>query len=82
MKPKMRLSGKSILITGASSGIGEAAAYECVRRGAVPILVARRRTELERVQKHIVGSWYPRRRGSGASPVASRTAPVKRRDTQ
>ena len=45
----MDLKNKIVLITGASSGIGEASAYEAIRRGAKPILVARRRSELERV---------------------------------
>ena len=35
------LPQKTIVITGASSGIGEAAARLCAARGALPILVAR-----------------------------------------
>lgn len=37
----MRLRGAAAVITGASSGIGRAAAAELARRGAVPALVAR-----------------------------------------
>ncbi|KAL1222024.1 11-beta-hydroxysteroid dehydrogenase-like 2 [Cardamine amara subsp. amara] len=41
------LSGKVILITGASSGIGEHIAYEYAKKGAYLALVARRKDRLE-----------------------------------
>lgn len=47
------LAGKTVLITGASSGIGEATAYAAAERGATVLLVARRAESLERVQKSI-----------------------------
>jgi len=42
--PKIGLSGKAIVITGASSGIGRATAIECARAG-MPVLVAARRED-------------------------------------
>ncbi len=59
------LTGKTILITGASSGIGEAAAHLFVREGANVVVTARRTAELERVAGgHYHGRrQHPRRSG-------------------
>ena len=51
---RLALNGRVVWITGASSGIGEAVAYECARQGARLILTARRRTLLEVVAAHCV----------------------------
>jgi short-subunit dehydrogenase len=47
------IEGKTVVLTGASSGIGEAAARRLAARGARVCLVARRGDELERVQDTI-----------------------------
>ncbi|HXH80301.1 SDR family NAD(P)-dependent oxidoreductase [Nocardioides sp.] len=58
------LLGATVLITGASSGIGEATARAAAQRGAHVLLVARRGDELARVSSEIVArggraSTYP-----------------------
>lgn len=45
-----RIAGKVIWLTGASSGIGEALAYELAKKNVKLILSARRKDELERVK--------------------------------
>ncbi|TQM80708.1 short-subunit dehydrogenase [Saccharothrix saharensis] len=47
------LAGRTVLVTGASSGIGAASALAVARKGAVPLLVARRADELEEVAGRI-----------------------------
>jgi NAD(P)-dependent dehydrogenase (short-subunit alcohol dehydrogenase family) len=48
------LGGKRVLITGASSGIGRAAALKVAAAGGVPLLVARNVDTLEQVRAEIV----------------------------
>ncbi len=47
------LAGRVVLVTGASSGIGEATALEAAARGATVLLVARRAEDLDRVRGEI-----------------------------
>jgi len=51
---KGRFAEQVVFITGASSGIGEATAYEFAKEGAKVALVARRKDRLEKVKKAIV----------------------------
>lgn len=49
----MDLTGRTIAITGASSGIGEATALACARAGAAVALAARRRQRIEELAQRI-----------------------------
>jgi thioester reductase-like protein len=51
-----QLGGKHVLITGASSGIGRAAALKLAAAGGVPLLVARNVEKLEEVRAEIVAA--------------------------
>jgi uncharacterized protein len=59
-----KLEGKSVLITGASSGIGAAVARECARLGANVALLSRRVDRLDALAKEIMGT------GVKALPIA------------
>jgi NAD(P)-dependent dehydrogenase (short-subunit alcohol dehydrogenase family) len=47
------VNGKTVLITGASSGIGKAAAFKIARAGGIPLLVARTAEKLEETKQQI-----------------------------
>lgn len=47
------LQGRIVLVTGASSGIGQATAHAVAHRGATVLLVARRQQELDRVRADV-----------------------------
>ncbi|WP_036739571.1 MULTISPECIES: SDR family oxidoreductase [unclassified Paenibacillus] len=51
----MNIEGKVVVVTGASSGIGEQTARVLAQRGAVPVLMARSRDKLERLAAEIGG---------------------------
>lgn len=54
----MNLEGKSILVTGASSGIGRAVAIECSRLGASCILTGRNEDRLQETREAMEGSGH------------------------
>ena len=54
-----KLNGKTILITGASQGIGAAAAKHCAAEGATVVLIARRQKRMEKVYDEIVAAGSP-----------------------
>jgi NAD(P)-dependent dehydrogenase (short-subunit alcohol dehydrogenase family) len=47
------VNGKTVLITGASSGIGKAAAFKIAKAGGIPLLVARSEDKLEQTRQQI-----------------------------
>src|SRR4026207_590581 len=66
------------VVTGASSGIGEATARELARRGWLCVLLARRGDRLERLAAEIDGEWEGwhgtdrGQGGAGAAPTLGR----------
>jgi len=53
MKRRAAIDGKVVIVTGASSGIGESTAREFAQAGAITVLAARRVERLERLQDEI-----------------------------
>ena len=68
------LEGKHVVITGASSGIGQVTALKVAQAGGIPVLVARGREKLEDLQVTI-----ELRGGTATSSRA--TCPTSRRST-
>ena len=50
------LNGRTVVVTGASSGIGRTTALAIAARGGTPLLLARRAPELEQVREEIVAA--------------------------
>lgn len=55
MNNSFSLEGKTILVTGASSGIGKATAIECSKKGAMVILLGRNMERLNQTLSECVG---------------------------
>ncbi|HJW94340.1 MAG TPA: SDR family NAD(P)-dependent oxidoreductase [Thermoanaerobaculia bacterium] len=62
---RMKLNGKTVVVTGASSGIGRAVSIELAKRGATLFLAARRADQLESVAA------LCREHGVAATPVVT-----------
>lgn len=58
MQKPFSLEGKTILITGASSGIGKAVAQECAAAGATCIITARNQERLSETHKSLDGEGH------------------------
>ena len=58
MQNPFSLKGKTILITGASSGIGKAVAQECATAGATCIITARNEERLSATLYSLVGEGH------------------------
>ncbi|MCW2681703.1 MAG: short chain dehydrogenase [Frankiales bacterium] len=54
--PGGMLAGRTVAVTGASSGIGREVALAVARKGGIPLLLARRVAELEAVRDEIVAA--------------------------
>jgi uncharacterized protein len=53
LNPRPVVHGKVVIVTGASSGIGEATAREFAKAGAITVLAARRAGRLKRLEREI-----------------------------
>ena len=74
--PARRSQGKYVVITGASSGIGQVTALKVAQAGGIPVLVARGKDKLEETRADDRG---PRRHRRTSSPA---TSPTSRRSTR
>jgi len=72
----MEVKGKIVIVTGASSGIGEATAREFAKEGAKVVLAARRVDRLESLAKEIAGM------GTGAEALVVQADLSKLEDIQ
>ncbi|XP_067930088.1 dehydrogenase/reductase SDR family protein 7-like [Watersipora subatra] len=57
LRKKRLIGGKVVVITGASSGIGEALAHKCVERGCRVILVARNMEKLDNLKLELIRTY-------------------------
>ena len=65
----MRLENKSVVVTGASAGMGHAIVERFAQEGANIIAVARRADRLEQLAEVLVGAALPYRRQVGGADI-------------
>lgn len=68
------ISGKVVVITGASSGLGEATAKHLASKGAILVLAARRKDRLDTLVQHVVDA--------GGNALAVQVDVTKRQDVE
>jgi short-subunit dehydrogenase len=74
------MQDKVVIITGASSGIGKALAFECARRGANLVLASRRTGQLEFIREQILQQAESNRLRSSAVSLLNVTTDVTNED--
>ena len=79
MSNTLELRGRTVIVTGASSGIGEATARALHAAGARPVLAARRTERLETLSAQLGGALYVQTDVTDAGRVAHLVAATLKR---
>jgi NADP-dependent 3-hydroxy acid dehydrogenase YdfG len=79
MSNTLELRGRTVIVTGASSGIGEATAHALHAAGARPVLAARRTERLKTLSAQLGGALYVQTDVTDAGRVAHLVAATLKR---